>query len=88
MPSTKNPFFPSVLLFPSSFLFLFIDIIIAPRETRPLYNSLDRQIQGNSLLFTILSILVSPWLTVCFFSVHSHWRFCSHCTAKHHYSFA
>jgi hypothetical protein len=60
----------SILLYVSSLLlhhfFLYIDIGNVPRTTRSLYNDLKRRTQGSSLLLTILSIFVLPWLTFTF----------------------
>jgi hypothetical protein len=66
----KEWLFPSILLLTSSLLlhrfFLSIDIGTAHWTTLPLYNYLEQRTQGNSLLLTILSTFVLPWLTFAF----------------------
>jgi hypothetical protein len=46
--------------------FLSIDISTVSRTNCPQYGDLERRSPGNSLLFTILSIFVYPWLTFTF----------------------
>jgi hypothetical protein len=47
-------------------IFFYIYIITALRMARPLYDDLQRQTHGNSLLLTLLSIFVLPWPTFAF----------------------
>jgi hypothetical protein len=69
--AAKTHFYPSILYFASSlllyhFFFLSTSIGTTPQTIRPLYNKLDRRTHGTSLLLTILSIFVLPWLTFAF----------------------
>jgi hypothetical protein len=59
------PFVRSFFPFSSLFL-LSIGIYRTQQTTRFLYNHLERQMLGNSLLLTVLSIFVLPWLTFAF----------------------
>jgi hypothetical protein len=60
--ASRVQFFRQSIFFASSLVlhhfFLSMDFDTAPRTTRPLYNFLKQQAQGNSLRLTILSIFV------------------------------
>jgi hypothetical protein len=65
--STIDSLCSPILFFASFFTFYFsIDIGTTSRTIHPLYNDLKRQRQGRSLILTILSIFVLPWLTFAF----------------------
>jgi hypothetical protein len=61
----RQSYFLLLLYFFITF-FLSNNISTAPRTTRTRYNALQRRMQGNSLLLTILSIFFLSWLTFAF----------------------
>jgi hypothetical protein len=61
----RQSFYSLLLLFLHHF-FLSIDICNALRITRSLCNDICRRTQGNTILLTLWSIFILPWLTFTF----------------------